>query len=732
MAVKFNRGKIMDYNSDRPIESANQDLLGRSTFSKQLAEAIFKYGGKDGLVIGLFGKWGTGKTSILNIVVNEINSLSEDSCDKPIIVKFSPWNYTDKDNLISLFFRVLKNKLDIDNDEEKRKKIGKALTDYSDALDALSLVPMVGSGLAILLKTIAKAQGAELSKEVDLDVTRNQLEKVLSETNQKIIVIMDDIDRLTNSQIRDIFQLVKQVGNFPNIIYVLSMDRNVVCRALEEVHNIDGSEYLEKIVQIPFEIPALMKPQIREIFLAKLNDTIKDIFDDITWNENYFNEVFNNCIEPYIKTLRDVNRVINTFQFRYRLLYKETAFEDMLALTTIEVLAPQLYQWIGNNKDLLCSTSIHSLESLYRDKKDYRIKICNELERLCINVDEAIKFLTTLFPVFEDDIDERNVRCISSNIREVMRVAQEDRFNTYFVFDLSSIAIPRHIINNCIYTLDLNTLMVMITKFNDEGNIEYFIDELRSLVNTIPSERLGLLATAILKRQYEFKDANLASFYVLSVFSKAEFLVYDIFSKINNEIDRYIIIKDTVENVTKNELGVIASFINRLELSYGRLAGNEEYKDKQLITLMHLEELEKTYISKINEITQSEFIIDINHFHMAFYLWECLDKDRAQIYLKETLKEDINILKFVCSIASRWNGTDGSGWSSKLNNYSTYISPDTVYKKIQEFDKRDLYKFTFDDQIKLASFVLNYEKSDNSYGVNEKLAKELVTKWNNS
>lgn len=732
MVVKFNKGKIMDYNSDRPIESANQDLLGRLTFSKQLAEAIFKYGGKDGLVIGLFGKWGTGKTSILNIVVNEINSLSEDSCDKPIIVKFSPWNYTDKDNLISLFFRVLKNKLDIDKDEEKRKKIGKALTDYSDALDALSLVPMVGSGLAILLKTIAKAQGAELSKEVDLDVTRNHLEEVLSDTHQKIIVIIDDIDRLTNSQIRDIFQLVKQVGNFPNIIYVLSMDRNVVCRALEEVHNIDGSEYLEKIVQIPFEIPALMKPQIREIFLAKLNDTIKDFFDDITWDENYFSEVFNNCIEPYIKTLRDVNRVINTFQFRYRLLYTETAFEDMMALTTIEVLNPQLYQWISNNKDLLCSTSIHSLQSLYRDKKDYRIKVCNELERLGINVDEAIKFLTTLFPVFKDDIDERNVRCISSNIRETMRVAHEDRFNIYFVFDLSSIAIPRCIINDCIHTLDFNSLKGIITKVNDEGNIEYFIDELRASVNAIPSERLGLLATAILKRQYEFKDTNSASFYVLSVFDKAEFLVSDILSKIDNEIDRYDVIKDAVENVTKNELGVIASFINRIELSYGRLAGNEEYKDKQLITLEHLEELEKTYVSKISEIIQSESIIDINYFHMALYLWECLDKDRAQTYLKEILKENINILKFVCSIASRWNGTGGSGWYFKLDNYSTYISTDFIYKNIQEFDKRKLDIFTFDDQIKLASFILNYERSDNNYGVNEKLAKNLVDKWKNS
>lgn len=80
----------MDYNSDRPIETVDQDLLGRSTFSKQLAEAIYKYSGKDGLVIGLFGKWGTGKTSILNIVINEINILAKGSGDKPIIVKFSP------------------------------------------------------------------------------------------------------------------------------------------------------------------------------------------------------------------------------------------------------------------------------------------------------------------------------------------------------------------------------------------------------------------------------------------------------------------------------------------------------------------------------------------------------------------------------------------------------------------------------------------------------------------
>lgn len=717
----------MNYNSDKAIESSEQDLLGRVTFSKQLGKAIYKYDGKDGLVLGLFGKWGTGKTSILNMVVNEINYLSDNDDDSPIIVKFSPWNYSDKDNLISLFFRVLKNRLDMDKDEETRKKIGKALTDYSDALDALSLVPMVGSGLATILKTIAKAQGAELSKEVDIDTTKENLETVLDDTNQKIVVIIDDIDRLTNTQIRDIFQLVKQVGNFPNIIYVLSMDRDVVCRALESVHDIDGEEYLEKIVQIPFEIPTLMKPKLREIFLTKLEDTVKAISDNPKIDQSYWSEVFANCIEPYIETLRDVNRVINTFQFRYKILYKETAFEDMVALTTIEVLEPQLYQWIGRNKDLLCSTYSHSFSALFRDKSDYRTSIYEELKKLSINTDIGIKFLSTLFPVFANDIDERDYRYTESNIRETMRVAQEERFDSYFMFDLREIPVTRYVINDCINKMALNDLITTITVTNNDGNIEYFIDELRSLVDTIPSERLGLLASAILYEQDKF--INDSRFYMLSAYTKAEVLVYNIMSRINDKNERYNLIKSVLENINKEQLGTLASFINRIELSYGRLGGEEEHIEKQLITLQHLIDIEPIYVSKIHEITQSEVIIDIRGFHMAFYLWECLDKDRAQTYLDNILKEDDNILKFICAIARKGMSTNNdSGWDFPLEKYLTYISKDTIYEKIQEFDKRQLDTFTLEDQIKLASFVLNYESSDH-HNVNEKEAMKRVNDW---
>lgn len=722
----------MNYNSDKAIESSEQDLLGRVTFSKQLGEAIYKYDGKDGLVLGVFGKWGTGKTSILNMVVNEINYLSDNDDDSPIIVNFSPWNYSDKDNLIGIFFEDLRIKLKLHSNKENMKQIVKAIDQYSGALNLLLYTSIVSSQNWIImlkypLKCLYRYIRGKILEDNDLDKVKANLERVLIKSRQKIVVIIDDIDRLTNTQIRDIFQLVKQVGNFPNIIYVLSMDREVVCRALESVHNIDGAKYLEKIVQIPFEIPALLKPRLRELFLTKLENTIKAISDNPKIDQAYWSEVFTNCIEPYIETLRDVNRVINTFQFRYKILYEETAFEDMVALTTIEVLEPQLYQWIGRNKDLLCSTYSHSFSALFRNKSDYRTSIHEELKKLGINTDIGIKFLSTLFPVFAEDIDERDYRYTESNIRETMRVAQEERFDSYFMFDLGGIPVSRYIINSYINILPLDDLIDTITEINNNGNIEYFIDELRSLVDTIPEKRLGLLSSVILNVLHKFSQNS--QFYMLSAYTKAEFLVYDIISKINDENGRYHLIKSVLENINKEQLGTLASFINRIELSHGRLAGKEEHIEKQLITLQHLIDIELIYVSKINEITQSEAIIDIRDFHMAFYLWECLDKDRARTYLNYILKEDNNILKFICAIASKWTSDNNdSGWDFPLEKYLTYISKDTIYEKIQEFDKRQLNTFTLEDQIKLASFVLSYDKSE-SYRVDEKEALKLVNEW---
>ena len=664
----------MNYSTDRPIDTCEQDLLGRASFSKQLGRAIYDYNGKDGLVIGLYGKWGSGKTSVINMAVNEMITLAKQENNMPLVMKFAPWNYSDKDNLISIFFQSLKNKIELQDNEELKKEVGKALNDYAGAFDALSLIPIVGSGVAAILKTVAQAQGTNLMQGADLEKTKELLESALVEVNKKIVIIIDDIDRLTNSQIRDVFQLVKQVADFPNIIYILAMDREVVRRALQEVHNVDGNEYLQKIIQVPFEIPELRKSKLNSIFFSRLDEVVKEISDKIKWDDMYWKDVFQNCIEPYINTLRDVNRVINTFQFKYGAMYEETAFEDMIGITTIEVLDPELYKWIGNNKEAVCGGFFHGL-SFDKSDKDYRKKYSEEFLSLEINPDRAIRCIAAMFPMFANDVNEKGFEYFSSSdIRSKMRAAHKERFELYFMYDLDDIRIPRNIINACIYKLDTESIRNHLDKINKQGNIIYFLDEVRSLINNIPYKRLGLIASIFLEMQGNFHGQNSKSIFTISANDITERCIDDMINRLKTEAERFKIIYTAVKNLNSLNLGTMARRINRIELAYGRLAGKSEKEEGKIISLNHLREIEELYVSRIRDIVKKIPFVNIKGFKFVFYLWKSFEKEGAKNYINKMFEDDVNKIRFVCILADKWNGTNGCGWSFNPKTYSEYIS----------------------------------------------------------
>lgn len=721
----------MNYSTDRPIDTCEQDLLGRASFSKQLGRAIYDYNGKDGLVIGLYGKWGSGKTSVINMAVNEMITLAKQENNMPLVMKFAPWNYSDKDNLISIFFQSLKNKIELQDNEELKKEVGKALNDYAGAFDALSLIPIVGSGVAAILKTVAQAQGTNLMQGADLEKTKELLESALVEVNKKIVIIIDDIDRLTNSQIRDVFQLVKQVADFPNIIYILAMDREVVRRALQEVHNVDGNEYLQKIIQVPFEIPELRKSKLNSIFFSRLDEVVKEISDKIKWDDMYWKDVFQNCIEPYINTLRDVNRVINTFQFKYGAMYEETAFEDMIGITTIEVLDPELYKWIGNNKEAVCGGFFHGL-SFDKSDKDYRKKYSEEFLSLEINPDRAIRCIAAMFPMFANDVNEKGFEYFSSSdIRSKMRAAHKERFELYFMYDLDDIRIPRNIINACIYKLDTESIRNHLDKINKQGNIIYFLDEVRSLINNIPYKRLGLIASIFLEMQGNFHGQNSKSIFTISANDITERCIDDMINRLKTEAERFKIIYTAVKNLNSLNLGTMARRINRIELAYGRLAGKSEKEEGKIISLNHLREIEELYVSRIHDIVKKIPFVNIKGFKFVFYLWKSFEKEGAKNYINKMFEDDVNKIRFVCILADKWNGTNGCGWSFNPKTYSEYISDEEIFNLIQDYDKSMLQIFSREEQIKMASFVLRYGKNE-MFDVHEQEAMKLIEEWKDS
>ena len=87
--------------------------------------------------------------------------------------------------------------------------------------------------IAKALKDVGKATekaGEKSSK--NLSAVKSELNILLRDIDTKIIIVIDDIDRLNNTEIRQIFQLVKSLADFPHTIYLLSFDKNVIINGL--------------------------------------------------------------------------------------------------------------------------------------------------------------------------------------------------------------------------------------------------------------------------------------------------------------------------------------------------------------------------------------------------------------------------------------------------------------------------------------------------------------------
>lgn len=395
------------FKSDVPIKSCKEDILGRHSFAKSLGNAILSYKEKDSIVIGLFGSWGSGKTSIINMALEHVEFATKDKAvhEKPIILKFNPWNYSDQNQLISQFFEQLSVVLKRVDHAENAKKAGEKLETYASFFKPLSLIPTIGP-IASLISELLKNAGDTSKrwgefKSNDLNSLRSELNRLLDNQPHKIIIVIDDIDRLNNTEIRQIFQLIKSLGDFPNTIYLLAFDKSVVINALKKVQEGSGDEYLEKVVQIPFEIPLISKKEVEHLLFGQLDSLIKDITEE-KWDQIYWGNIYHSGLRYFFHNIRDVTRYINSLRFSFQMVKNEVNAIDFLAVTGIQVFIPEVYYGIRDNKDIFTGL----LGSIYgrsdTEKKQAETRCDEIIGRVNEPPQEILKdFLKRLFPKLE-------------------------------------------------------------------------------------------------------------------------------------------------------------------------------------------------------------------------------------------------------------------------------------------------------------------------------------------
>lgn len=334
---------------DNPITSSKQDELGRAQVAKDFAKNIRKLDAREGLVVGVLGAWGSGKSSFVNLMREEFASKP-----KLTVIDFNPWMFSGSQQLVDSFFREISAELRI-KDENKFGKIADGLNEYGDILSPVAMIPFIGGWFDRSLKAFRSSHKWWKDRKSGARSVRQKVSEALKELEQPVIVVIDDIDRLTTEEIRDIFKLVRLTASFPNLIYVLAFDRYRVELALDET-NIPGRAYLEKIIQVGFDLPAVSQDIIRTKIITEFNTVLGDV-KNLRLDEERWPDVFVELIIPLIGNLRDISRLAASARPVLEVLGGDIDAVDIMALESIRVFKPTLFEQLHKHKTLLTDVS---------------------------------------------------------------------------------------------------------------------------------------------------------------------------------------------------------------------------------------------------------------------------------------------------------------------------------------------------------------------------------------
>lgn len=354
--VKKNKKKNT-LEEDSPIKNRNDDELD-NLFSKtveKIKNIIDKNSFETSYTIGVNSEWGNGKSTILEMVKNE---LKEDS-DK-IVVDFNPWMGFDKKVLIKDFFNSLSESLtenDISND----------VYQYSEEL--------INATDNSVLKTIKNI----FNREKSLETLFNNINKKIKLLNKKIVVFVDDIDRLDNEEIFQLLKLIRNTANFQRTYFIMAYDREYVVSSINDLNEHSSVNYLDKIINTELTLPYFDRNILKEIFRIKLIEKIgekykervdyaldigmdnSDIFD-YEGNSNYFTDWVNN--------IRQIKKLINSIYINFDGFFNEINFTDLFYIELLKLKHPYLYKILYSQKESLLRERTNKL--YFRESEEKR------------------------------------------------------------------------------------------------------------------------------------------------------------------------------------------------------------------------------------------------------------------------------------------------------------------------------------------------------------------------
>ncbi|MCO5945318.1 KAP family P-loop NTPase fold protein [Mucilaginibacter flavidus] len=340
-------------DSDNYIK--DNDHYYRTGYANIVATRIEATTTQSSFGIGIFAEWGQGKTDFLKRLYSALNENQEEN----ILVQFNPWRINNGDLIVDDFFKTLANSL-----KPYHATIADKINSYSKKIFQTSKEASFR-----FIDTVID----DFIDEPSVTERYDTINTYIKSTGKRIIVFIDDLDRLTAPEILEVLRIIRNTANFSNTFFVVAIDHNYVIETLKKTNLIGKEkEYLKKIFQLVLTLPTFKKEvisnQIKVYIKAKVSsyediDSLNTIIDSLSYKstsistavlEGISNE---NILENLLDNLRDVKRFCNSFLIQFEILRDEVYWTDLFLIELIKAKSYEVYCLIESKKILTADES---------------------------------------------------------------------------------------------------------------------------------------------------------------------------------------------------------------------------------------------------------------------------------------------------------------------------------------------------------------------------------------
>lgn len=674
--------------TDHPINESEKDLLKRKPLAYKIAEIVKEYDGNDSFVIGIEGEWGSGKTSFVNMS-KEVLSESDDV----ILIDFNPWNFANQDEIIKDFFLHLSNKL-----ESKGIKVGRQIWNYSKKL--LSLGLSITSLLESKTSISSKIKGFlnRDKPQKSLDEERLSLNKDLGKIKKKIIIVIDDIDRLDEKETKLVMKLVKLTANFPNTIFLLCYDREKTASKISSIPG-EGDEYLKKIVQVTFTIPKITDEGLQNILFSNLEEVIKKIYSvervDLKGDDKkrWDSLIYDGLLKPF-KTIRDINRYTTSLALNWSIIGKdEVNIIDFMAIELIRVFTPSLYSDIVSNKSLFVD-GVGELMSSYnlagkKVKEEKFEEIINKLPKEMRDI--MRKVCQELFPRLKGGYQGSDWTDVWLKEK---RMCTKDRFDFYSQLtipngQLSQIDVRSFLEANIQTKEGQEYLSNMLIKLSEEGKLRKMLVEISLRMQDLNKEKAFLIIYIFWTLDFKIKDQKTSAFDFNSVEDQIRRLSFNFIKSIKTDEEKIGFIKrlaihDNIYQLSRLSIDILK---NKFVLSI------KEETAKEIIDIS---------IKKIYEAIDKDSLKNESRFLYLVYFLKQNDPQNADNKIKDYVKKLIStqqgLILFIKSFVSRVYSSSGDYNTLNRNNIREMYDDIEISKLVDSISNDEIINLSQEDK----------------------------------